>query len=684
MSETLAPAASAPAAPAPLSRRRVLIVIGALTLGMFLAALDQTVVATALPTIVGDLHGASHLTWVVTAYLLSSTVSTPLWGKLGDQFGRKFFFQAAIVIFLVGSALSGLSHSMIELIVFRALQGLGGGGLIVGAQTIVGDVVSPRERGRYMGIFMGMFGVTTVIGPLIGGLFVDSVGWRWIFYINIPIGAVALAVTAVALPGTLSRVHRVIDYLGSALLALSATALVLFTSLGGTSYPWTSPFIIGLAVSGVVFAVAFLLAERRAAEPVIPLHLFANPVFSAASAIGFVIGFAMFGALTFLPLFLQEVKGVSAIQSGLRLFPMMGGLFIASIGSGLLVSRWGRYKVFPVVGTALTTVGLYLMSMIGVSTGAWTMAAYMAVFGVGLGLVMSVLLVAVQNAVPYEELGTATSGATFFRMIGGSFGTAVFGAIYANLIVSNILKALHLGKAPPGFSINGDNPSSIHHLPAVAQAEVISGIAHTIQTVFLIGVPIAFGAFLLSWTLPELELRKSIRETEPGEGLGLPEPRTSLGEVQRILERAASRENRSELYETLAARADIHLEPRAVWMLYRLADRPGCTLEQVGARLNVEPQRLEGGIDALVAAGMLQQNGGADGHTLVLTGRGHEAIERLTAARRDSMTELLAGWDPEAHPEVLDMVRDLAKSLLADDDRLLAEARAAPARAGLS
>ncbi|HEV3130907.1 MAG TPA: hypothetical protein VGY51_03020, partial [Acidimicrobiales bacterium] len=286
-----------------------------------------------------------------------------------------------------------------------------------------------------------------------------------------------------------------------------------------------------------------------------------------------------------------------------------------------------------------------------------------------------------QNAVPYEELGTATSGATFFRMIGGSFGTAVFGAIYANLIVSNIVKALH-GKVLPGFSISGDNPSVIHHLHAAQQAEVISGIAHTIQTVFLIGVPIAFGAFLLSWTLPELELRKSIRETEPGEGLGLPEPRTSLGEVQRILERAASRENRRELYETLAARADIHLEPSAVWMLYRLADRPGCTLEQVGARLNVEPQRLEDGIGALVAAGMLQRNGGGDGHTLVLTGRGHEAVERLTAARRDSMTELLAGWDPEAHPEVLDMVRDLAKSLLADDDRLLAEARAAPARAG--
>jgi DNA-binding MarR family transcriptional regulator len=353
----------------------------------------------------------------------------------------------------------------------------------------------------------------------------------------------------------------------------------------------------------------------------------------------------------------------------------MGGLLVASIGSGQIVSRWGRYKVFPIIGTALMTIGLFLMSRIGVTTGAWVIAGYMVVFGFGLGLVMQVLVVAVQNAVPYEELGTATSGTTFFRMIGGCFGTAVFGAIYANLVVHNVLSALHLTKAPPGFNLNADNPSAIHHLPPVVQAGVISGIAHTIQTLFLIGVPIAFVAFLLSWTLPELELRKSIRTSEPAENLGIREPRTSLGEIERILDRAASRENRHELYETLSARAGLHLEPRACWMLYRLADRPECSLEEVGARLKVDPQRLEEAVEALVDAGLVERDGRG---RLVLTDDGRSAIDRLTIARRDSMTELLDGWDPETHPEVVEMVRTLAKALLADDDKLLADARSAP------
>jgi EmrB/QacA subfamily drug resistance transporter len=661
-----------------LPRRRVLLIISALLLGMFLAALDQTVVSTALPTIVGDLHGASHLTWVVTAYLLSSTVSTPLWGKLGDQYGRKTFFIAAIVIFLVGSALSGLSRSMFELIAFRAAQGLGGGGLIIGAQAIVGDIVSPRERGRYMGLFGAMFGVATVLGPLLGGFFVDYLSWQWVFYINLPIGVLALFVTTAQLPGHLKRVSHVIDYLGSALLALAATALVLFTSLGGTTYPWGSPEMIGLAAGGVVLTIAFLFVETRAAEPVIPLGLFANRVFSAAGAVGVVVGFAMFGALTFLPLFFQDARGVSPTLSGLRLLPLMGGLLAASIGSGQLVSRWGRYKVFPVVGTFLMVVGLLLMSRIGLSTGEWAIAAYMFVFGVGLGGVMQILVVAVQNAVAYEQLGTATSGATFFRSIGGCFGTAVFGAIFSNLLATNVVHALHLKSAPSNLksSLSAADPTSLSRLPPVIHAGVIAGLVHTIQTVFLIAVPIAAVAFALSWLLPEIELRQTVRNPDRGAGFGMPEDRTSLEQMQLALERLAQRENRREVYTSLAARAGLQLEPRSCWLLYRLADRPDCTVESIASRLKVDPARIADGVDALVGARLVTRTDVPSGCELTLTDLGDDAIDRLKAARRAGLTELLEGWDPEAHPEIGDMVRRLAHELLADDDKLLADATA--------
>ena len=364
-----------PAAPPVLSHRRVLLIIERAPLGHAAGRPGPDHRLDRPPDHRRRPPGGAHYAWVVTAYLLASTVSTPLWGKLGDLYGRKGFFQAAIVIFLVGSALSGFSHTMAELIAFRAVQGVGGGGLMVGSQAIVGDVVSPRERGRYMGLFGAVFGLATVIGPLLGGFFVEYLSWRWVFYINLPIGVVALIVTAVQLPASGPRRHQVIDYLGTALLATAATAFVLFTSLGGTTYAWGSPVMVGLAVLGVVATACFIAVERRAAEPVLPLRLFANRVFSAASAVGFVVGFAMFGALTFLPVFFQMVKGASPTQSGLRMLPVMAGLLVASIGSGQLISRWGRYKVFPVLGTALMTVGLYLLSRVGVDTAGWLIAA---------------------------------------------------------------------------------------------------------------------------------------------------------------------------------------------------------------------------------------------------------------------------------------------------------------------
>jgi EmrB/QacA subfamily drug resistance transporter len=494
-----------------ITPRELYTIIGALMLGMMLAALDQTIVSTALPTIVTDLHGGSHLAWVVVAYLLSTTVTTPMWGKLGDLYGRKRFFQGAIVIFLIGSALCGLAGSMGALIAFRAIQGIGGGGLMVGAQAVIGDIVAPKDRGRYAGWFGATFGTATVFGPFIGGVIVQSVGWQWVFYVNIPLGAIALVATAIFLPGGGRRVQHKVDYAGFATLVVAASALILFTSLGGVDFGWRSWQAITLAVIGAIGTCVFVWIERRAAEPILSPRLFANRVFSSASAIGFVVGFAMFGAMTFLPLYMQVVRGVSPTMSGLRLLPMMGGLLGASITTGYLVSHGWRYRRFPIAGTIVMTVGLALLATVKVETPSFVLSLWMFVLGVGLGLVMQVLITATQNAVEFRDLGAATAGANFFRSIGGSFGAAAFGAFFSAVLPGRMatqFKSHGLHVSPSEIPKQIDY-SVLNSLSAEVRNAIVHAFASTMQVVYLLAVPFGLLAIALSLTLPEVRLRSS-------------------------------------------------------------------------------------------------------------------------------------------------------------------------------
>jgi EmrB/QacA subfamily drug resistance transporter len=658
--------ARAAGTPPELSKAQIRLVMVGLLLGLLLASLDQTIVATALPTIAGDLHGLSHLTWVVTSYLLASTASTPLWGKLGDQYGRKFFFQAAIAIFLVGSVLSGLSRDMVELILFRAVQGLGAGGLIVGAMASVGDVVSPRERGRYQGVFGSVFAVSSVIGPLIGGFFVDKLSWHWIFYVNIPIGVVALVVTSAVLPASAVRVRHVIDYGGTALLAGAATALILLTSLGGNTYRWLSAPIVLMGVVAVVLLVAFLAVERRAAEPVIPLALLHNRTFSATSAIGFVVGFAMFGAITFLPLYMQVVKGESPTISGLRLTPLMAGLLVTSVGSGQTISRWGRYKVFPIVGSGVMSVGLFLLSRISPTTGSVYLSFAKVVLGLGIGAVLPVLVIAVQNAVDYKDLGVATSGTTFFRSIGASFGVAIFGAIFSNTLVGDIRHAAGHVRFPSGLSLTGGlSPAQLKALPTSVRHVLVTGYAHSLQTVFLWAVPVAVLAFVLTWILPEVPLRKTTAVTDPADTLAptaIPHTGSSRDEIARALSVLARRENREEIYRWLATEASLDITPAACWLLLRIDGHQGPSALELAEHLHVPVTAVSRLGDELAGKLLVEREG--EERRIVLGAPGRAALDRLSAARRKGLGELLGGWSPDEHDEVVQMVARLASDLM--------------------
>ena len=509
---------TAPTSEAP----RVRLIFAALMLVLLLASLDQTIVSTALPTIVGDLGGLSHLSWVVTSYLLASTIVGPLYGKLGDQHGRKPVLQTAIVVFLIGSALCGVSQNMTELILFRGIQGLGGGGLIVVTLAVIGDIIPPRDRGRYQGFFGGVFGVSTVIGPLLGGFFVDHLSWRWIFYVNLPLGILALGVIGVVFHVNVEPVSHAVDYLGAATLAGSLSLIVLFTSLGGTTYAWGSPQIVAMMIGGAALLVAFVAAERRSSEPILPLELFHNRVFVVTSAIGFVVGLALFGSITYLPLYLQIVKGHTPTGSGLMLTPLMAGLLVTSIISGQLISKFGRYKPFPIVGTAIMALALLLLSRLGVHSSTAEAAVYMLILGLGLGLVMQVLVLAAQNSVDYRNLGVATSGSTLFRQIGGSIGVAAFGAIFTNRLATELDRLL-----PPGAHIPATaNPQVVAHLPAAIHGPVVRAFDDALAPVFITATGIAVVAFALTWLLREVPLRQG-REAEPPVALPLSEAAVS-------------------------------------------------------------------------------------------------------------------------------------------------------------
>ena len=497
-----------------LSHQQIVVVLFGLMAGMLLAALDQSIVGTALPRIVSELGGLDKLAWVVTAYLLTATAATPLWGKISDLYGRRQVFQAAILIFLVGSALCGLSQNLLELIAFRAIQGVGGGGLMAIALTIIGDIIPPRERGRYQGYFGAVFGVSSVAGPLLGGFFTDGPGWRWIFYINLPVGIAALVITSVALKLPVRRREHSIDYLGAATIVASVTSLLLYLDWAGKEMGWTAPLPLALLVAAIVCVVLFVVVERRAAEPIIPLRLFQNRVFAVSNVYGFLAGVAMFGTIIFLPFFMQAVMGFTPTQSGLGLLPMVVGLFTTSIGSGRLISRTGRYKIYPILGAVVLAVALLLFSQLRVDTPYWQLAIYELAFGAGLGLTMQTILTAVQNSVEMRDLGTATSATTFFRQMGGTIGAAIFGAILANRLGLHLTEqAGQAAAAAQGGADAANNIQAIQALPEPVKTAVLSAFTRALDDVFLAGLPVVLIALAVSLLLPEVPLRS--RERQP-------------------------------------------------------------------------------------------------------------------------------------------------------------------------
>jgi len=662
---------SSAAAPAALGHRQILIAFSGLVLAMLLAALDSTIVSTALPTIVSEMGGLEHLAWVVTGYLLAQTIVTPVYGKLGDLYGRKIVMQSAIVLFLIGSALCGLSQNMTQLILFRAIQGMGGGGLVVTTQAVVGDIVPPRDRGRYQGIFGAVFGLSSIAGPLLGGYFTTHLSWRWIFYVNLPVGIAALVVLAATLPSFSRRVVHAIDYAGAGLLAVVLSSITLLSDLAGATYPWSSPMSIGLIAVSLLSLVLFAVVERKAAEPVLPLHLFRQRTFVVTSAVGLIVGFALFGSVTYFPLYLQVVKGVTPTGSGMQMVPMMGGMLVTSIMSGQLISRTGRYKIFPLLGTAIMTVGLFLLSRLTPESTNTTASLLMLILGVGLGMVMQVLVIAVQNDVDYHDLGVATSGATLFRLIGGSLGTAILGAIFAGRLTANLLRLL-----PPGTATGEARDMSVQallQLPSSTRALYADAFTSSLDTVFLVATVVCAIGFVLTWFLPERPLRATVAASardagnEAGEAFARPSDEDAVAaHLYATLSSLADRDVQRAHIAIIVARAGETLSPVAAWLLVQVEREPEVSPFELARGRGIPPERAQAALEELRRRGLVTIPRADSTTHSELTASGCQVLERLVLARRIHLAELAEEWDPTHENDAAAYLQNAVRDLVPD------------------